>query len=396
MKITAVKCAVLGDSPVVRITTDQGLDGYGQAESTKPYLKPHVLFYERYLVGHDPTDVERVMLRIRRLGAAKPWGAAVSAIEMALWDLAGKAAGLPVYKLLGGRVRDQVRVYNGGARLPRRGAEPADYAEAARWYLARPEGFTLVKEAIAFHDRAMTGMPGFGYGQLRSGPPHASRGPLTERGLDHVVACVAAMKEVLGDRVGLALDAGPGWTVPDAIRLCRRLEPYHLMWVEDLLSGDYTPYTEVSGYRDVTEATTTPTHTGEQLYLRQGFRELIEQRAVRVIGPDPADVGGLAELKWIAEHADLHGVLMAPHGVFDGLIGLAAHVNLAAALPDNLIAFEYPVPTKDWWYEIVEGLPDPIVVDGQIEVWDTPGLGVRLVPDRAKAYLSEEDAGFFD
>ena len=102
MQITDLKCAIIGQHPVVRIVTDEGIVGWGQAEWPKPYLKPHVLFYKPFIVGEDPTNVERVMLKIRRLGSFKPWGAAVSAIEMALWDIAGKASGLPVYKLLGG------------------------------------------------------------------------------------------------------------------------------------------------------------------------------------------------------------------------------------------------------------------------------------------------------
>ena len=103
MKITDLKCALLGQHPIVRIVTDEGIDGFGQVEFYKPYLKPHVLFYRDALIGEDPTNVERVMLKIRRFGAFKPWGSAVSAIEMALWDVAGKAAGVPVYKLLGAR-----------------------------------------------------------------------------------------------------------------------------------------------------------------------------------------------------------------------------------------------------------------------------------------------------
>jgi L-alanine-DL-glutamate epimerase-like enolase superfamily enzyme len=239
-------------------------------------------------------------------------------------------------------------------------------------------------------------VPGFSYADLRDGPPHASRGPLTERGLNHVVACVEAMKDVLGDGVGLALDCGPGWTVPDAIRLAQRLEPFHVLWLEDLLSGDYVPYADAQAYREVTRSTSTPIHTGEQIYLRNNFRDLIEQQAVRVVGPDPCDVGGIAELKWVAEYADMHGVLMAPHGVFDGLLGLAALVQVGATLPDNFIAFEYPVGQPDWWYEIVDGLPDPIVRDGHIDVWERPGMGVQLIPEAAKPYLADEDRGFFD
>ena len=96
MKITDLKCTIIGQNPVVRITTDEGINGFGEAESAKPYLKPHVLFYREFVLGEDPTNVERVMLKIRKLGGFKPWGSAVSAIEMALWDIAGKAAGLPV------------------------------------------------------------------------------------------------------------------------------------------------------------------------------------------------------------------------------------------------------------------------------------------------------------
>jgi L-alanine-DL-glutamate epimerase-like enolase superfamily enzyme len=204
------------------------------------------------------------------------------------------------------------------------------------------------------------------------------------------------MKSVLGDEVGLALDCGPGWVPTDALRLARALEPLNVMWLEDMITGDYTPYTLASIYRDVTMKTSTPIHTGEQVYLRENFKDLIEMQAVNIIGPDPADIGGLAELKWVAEYADLHVILMAPHGIFDGLIGLAGLVQVCATMPQNYIAFEYPVGRPDWWYEIITGLPNPIVKNSLIDVWDTPGLGVDFVVEKAKQYLQPEDADFFD
>src|SRR6195952_3232854 len=155
VKITDLRCAIIGRNPVVRIVTDQGISGYGQAESSKAYLKPMALFYKDYILGEDPTDVERVMLKIRRLGAFKPWGAAVSAIEIALWDIAGQAAGVPVYKLLGGKVRDRVRIYNGGFRPPFKGRTPQDYADDVQQMKEAKEGFTLVKMAVGFHDPMM-------------------------------------------------------------------------------------------------------------------------------------------------------------------------------------------------------------------------------------------------
>lgn len=396
MKITDLKCALLGGSPVVRLTTDAGIDGYGQAEHFKPYLKPHILFYRDYILGQDPTDVERVMLRIRRLGSFKPWGSAVSAIEMALWDIAGKAAGVPVYKLLGGKVRDTVRVYNGALRFPLAGQAPAQYAENMVKMAEAKEGFSIIKQGIGFHSRMPDELPDFSYGERLEVHHQTERGLLTAKGLKHVIACVEAMADVLGDEIGLALDCGPGWTVPDAIRLAKALEGLHIMWLEDLISGDYTPYVLAEQYREVTRSTSTPIHTGEQIYLRQNFKALFEMQAVNIIGPDPADIGGIAELKWVAEYADLHGILMAPHGTGDGLIGLAALVQVAATLPRNYIAFEYPVGRPEWWYDIVDGLPDPIVENSFIHVWDRPGLGVTLNKNAARQYLAAEDKDFFD
>jgi L-alanine-DL-glutamate epimerase-like enolase superfamily enzyme len=137
-----------------------------------------------------------------------------------------------------------------------------------------------------------------------------------------------------------------------------------------MLTGDYIPFVNADVYRELTRATTTPIHTGEQIYLRQNFKDLIERNAVRIIGPDPCDVGGIAELKWIAEFADLHRVMIAPHGT--------------------------PSGNPAWWYDIVDGLPDPIVRSGLIEVWDRPGMGIELNAERARPYLAEEDAAFFD
>jgi L-alanine-DL-glutamate epimerase-like enolase superfamily enzyme len=398
VKITDVKCAVIGDNPIVRVVTDEGISGYGQVETSKPYLTWHVLHLKAALVGEDPTNVERVVRKIRPRGSFKPWGSAVSAVEMALWDVAGKAAGLPVYKLLGGKVRDRVRVYNGAVRFPMNGYDPDDFAENMRKMKASPEGFTIIKQGIAFHGSMKRNVPDFFYGEPILSPVanYLDRGLLTQKGFKHLIACIEAMKEVLGDEVGLALDCGPGFTVPDAIRLAKAVEPLGVMWLEDMITGDYTPWVNPDVYREVTRVAATPIHTGEQIYLRHNFKALIESHAVHIVGPDPCDVGGIAELKWVAEYADLHGILMAPHGTGNGLLGLAALVQVCAALPDNYIAFEYPVGKPAWWYEIVVGLPDPIVKDGFIEVWDRPGMGIEFDIEKAQAHLRDEDRGFFD
>ncbi|MDH5687631.1 MAG: mandelate racemase/muconate lactonizing enzyme family protein, partial [Candidatus Bathyarchaeota archaeon] len=250
MKITDLKCMVIGDlhALLVRIDTDEGISGLAQIEGSKHfYLKPHVLFYKRNILEQDPTDVERVMLRIRRLGAFKPWGSSVSAIEMALWDIAGKAAGVPVYKLLGGKIRDKVRVYNGGdmpyapSGLRLEGTSPEDYFNYASKRKKLPGQFKIMKFGIGFHSGMPWTFPEYHYGEkpLEPRAPYLyQEGLTTERGLKYTVECVKSLKEALGDEIGLALDCGPGWKVPAAIRLAKALEPLNVMWLEDLITGD--------------------------------------------------------------------------------------------------------------------------------------------------------------
>jgi L-alanine-DL-glutamate epimerase-like enolase superfamily enzyme len=399
LRITDLKCAVIASSPVIRITTDEGITGWSQIETPKPYLLPIVLQLKSWVVGQDPLNVERVVRRIRVRGGFKPWGAAVSAIETALWDIAGKAAGLPVYRLLGGKVRDEVRTYRTlYHREANVGHAVADYVRWAEFGKALPEKFTMFKLPTSFHSDMVKEVPEFFYGALQSDAPfpYPNRGALTEYGFRHLVDCVTAAKETLGQSFGLAVDAGPGFLAHDALRFARALERLHLMWVEDMITGDYVPYVNPDVYREVTAHTTTPIHTGEQIYLRQNYKPLIEGHAVNVIGPDPCDVGGIAELKWIAEYADLHGIAIAPHGTANGILGLAALIQVCATLPDNFIAFEYPARFEPFWYDITEGFEGVPVKNGMIPVPDRPGLGVNLIPEAAKKYLAEGDEDFFD
>lgn len=399
MKITDIKYAVIGDHPVIRITTDEGIDGIGGAERNRnqTYFGPQIEYYKKMIVGLDPTDVERVILHIRRVGGFKPWGSGVSAIEVALWDITGKALNAPVYKLLGGKIRDRVRVYNGSIKRPFEGFQPEDYAENMKWVKQLPQNFSIVKTGLAFHNSpAQKLMPDYYYGEYVPRGKYGNRGVLTEKGFNLTIDTVIAMKEVLGDEVGLAIDCGPGMTASDTLRLAQALEPYHLMWMEDTITGDYTPYVHPDYFLQVTPYTSTPIHTGEQVYLRHGFKELIERHAVDIVGPDPFDVGGISELKWICEFADLHNIQMAPHGTADGLIGLAALTQVAATLPDNYIAFELPSGKPEWWYDILDGIENFEVKDSHITVPDTPGLGINFRVDEAKQYMREEDVGFFD
>ena len=397
MKIIDLKCAIVEGYPLVRVDTDEGVSGFAQIEFPKRnYIKPHVLFFKPTIIGMDPTNIERIRVHIRRFGAYKPWGSAVSAIEIALWDIAGKTAGLPVYRLLGGKIRDKVRVYCGGAGPSLKGSMPEDYAENARAKKALPENFSIIKFPIAFHGRMFETIPNYFYGEIESRTEFShpeNRGQLTEHGLQHTIACVKAIKEVLGDEIGVALDCGPGLSVPSTLRLAQAVESLKVAWLEDTITGDYTPYTAVNAFRQVSSNTSTPIHTGEQIYLRQGFKELIAQNAVDIVGPDPCDVGGLAELKWIAEYADLYHILIAPHGVFDGILGRAALVQVCATLPKNYIAFELPRIEPIWW-SLIKTHPPLDVHDSYIEVSDRPGLGVELNEKAIRKRLPKNDDFF--
>ena len=405
MKIIDVKGAIIGTNIVIRVMTDKGIDGFAEVESNKDFLLPLLPYYKNLIIGCDPTDINAVMWRIRRGGGFKPWGKLVSTIEMALWDIAGKEAGLPVYKLLGGKVRSKVRVYNGSFRNPNppypNARTPEQAAENILALHERPEGFTIVKSGGPFHGYMFEqlGWPEYAYNTYPVDPPLTwvcNKGSLlTEKALDYFIDYIMRIHAVVKGKVGMAYDVGPGMTAVDALRLAKAVEPCKLMWLEDTVEGDGSPSTRAHVYRDITMNTTTPIHTGEQIYLRENYRELIETQAVNVIGPDPADVGGIAELKWIAEYADLHGILIAPHGTIDGIFGMAALTHVCATMPQNYIAYEYPAGRPEWWYDIVDGLPDPLLRDGHVTVWDNPGLGVTFNVNKTSKYLREEDKDFF-
>src|SRR5690606_22134490 len=201
------------------------------------------------------------------------------------------------------------------------------FAADIKWMMEQPEGFFMVKQGISFHSSMKDSFPDFHYGPVgRKAGYHGAmdQGQISERGMAYMLDCVEAMKEVAGDKVSLALDCGPGWFLNDAIRFAQAVEKHNLMWLEDMLTGDYVPWVNPQAYRELTQSTSTPIHTGEQIYLRHNFKELIETQAVRVIGPDPADIGGMAELIWVAEHAYMHSIMLALQCTAKWMLGIGA------------------------------------------------------------------------
>lgn len=296
---------------------------------------------------------------------------------MALWDLAGKALGAPVYKLLGGKHRVRVRIYcdcHAGTPIASRadyGVEkrenytPEAYAESAR--RVRRLGFDFLKFDLYPNIASLAGRP-------RPGEAY-----LDDAAVRFLASLVAGAREAVGDSIDLAVDFG-GYRVSDAIRLANALEPYHLAWVEDVVPQEYN----VATFREVTRSVKTPTLTGELLYTRQGFRELIEEQAVRIVAPDLSFTGGLAEGKKIAELAELYAMHTAPHNICSP-IGTMAAVHACAAMP-NLLALEFHAVAVPWWDSLVKG-SQPLIQDGYIQVADRPGIGVELNEEEARRHL---------
>jgi L-alanine-DL-glutamate epimerase-like enolase superfamily enzyme len=382
MKIKDVKATVLQGNfewMLIRIDTDEGISGLGEAFAGRgsKLLKPIALGMKSILVGEDPTDVERLWRKMGPSPRSGPLNQVISGIEMALWDLTGKALGVPVYKLLGGKQRDRIRIYcdcHAGTPIAsvedygvekRENYTPEAYAENAR--RVKRLGFTFLKFDL-YPNIASLGS------RLRPGERY-----LDDAAIKFLASLVEGAREAVGDDTDLAMDFG-GYAVSDAIRLANALEPYHLAWVEDVVPQEYN----VSTFLEVTRSIKTPTLTGELLYTRQGFRELIEKQAVRIVAPDLSWTGGLAEGKKIAELADLYAMHVAPHNICSP-IGTMATVQACATMP-NLLALEFHAVAVPWWGNLVKGTQS-IIQDGYIQVPDKPGIGVELNEEEARKHL---------
>lgn len=410
MKITDIKVAFIGNEYIFRVVTDAGIDGFSSFENVI-YSKDLVDWFKTQVIGCDPRNVGDIMRRIRRIGGNKPWGKIVSAIEIACWDIAGKDAGVPVYRLLGGKIRDHIKVYCTRYRndlLPWKRPDdlydPQKRAENIR-RLHELGGFTLVKTAFGWHTtdhhRRFNADHGFAFeSEACDVPPapfvqNSGGSMMTAKGIDFWTDYVYKVRENVPSDIDLAFDCGPGWMPADALIFARNVEDAKPAWLEDLITGDYTPYVKSCLYKDLTSRTTARIHTGEQIYLRENFKNLIEDHCVNILGPDMCEAGGLSEMKFIAEHANLHGIGFAPHGVENGVIGMAAAVQLCAVLPENFIAAEFSPGEPEWWYDIIEDADRFIVKDGKLEVGCKPGLGINFIIPEAEKHLRPEDKDFF-
>jgi L-alanine-DL-glutamate epimerase-like enolase superfamily enzyme len=381
LRITDLRIAEIRGAPfrvpIIRIDTNQGLSGLGEVRDGGSAR--YALMLKSRLLGENPCNVERIFKKVKQFGGHGRQGGGVSGVEMALWDLAGKAFGIPVYQMLGGRYRESVRLY-ADTTISR------DKAAYAKRMKARLEmGFTFLKMDVGIDllegQRGLVTAPlGFKWARDRMTPHPFTAVQLTDKAIARLVEYVAAVREAIGYDVPLAADHFGHFSVNDAIRLGRALVPYQLAWLEDLVPWQYTEL-----WKQITTAIDAPTLTGEDIYLKEGFIKLIDAHAVDYVHPDLATAGGILETKKIGDYAEERGVGMAMH--FAGTpISFMANVHCAAAT-QNVIALEHHGVDVPWWEDLVTGPEKPLVKSGFARVPDRPGLGIDLNEEVVRAHL---------
>lgn len=410
MKITSLKTAVVEgnfDWTYVRIETDEGVYGLGECFFA-PGLTRMLHELAPVILGADPRDIRVLFRRLQwaSSGAGSVAGTiynAISGIEAALWDLLGKWLGVPVYQLLGGRFRDKIRIYadcHGGEGLEcldavlrtRPASWASDKAHQPKDYFAcspAAEVFT----AKMYGERARQ-MAELGFTALKfdidipnpyAGDPYNRCLPNKE--IDYVVGLMTGVREAVGNEVDLAVDCHWRLNGNDARKLALELEPLRLLWMEDPL-----PPWSLREFKELQASTRTPIATGENLYLFEGFRSLLEQQALSIVCPDLQKLGGLHEARRVAELADSYSVAVAPHNI-SSPIGTMASAHFCAAIP-NFLALEYHASEVPFWDELVADGDSPLIQDGYIQVTEKPGIGVTLNEEVARKYARRGEPFF--
>lgn len=368
MKITAVKTAATlghGMHLWVKIETDEGITGLGECVHGGTQAIAIIHHLRVHLIGRDPFAIDATFEELRRRhvfdgGFAGALITALTGIELALWDLKGKALGVPIYELLGGKFRDRIRVYADCQVEP--GMDFDEIKRVVDGVLER--GFTALK--IDVDIGVYTGK------RLDSTDLAFDRFNHTagEREHDRMVELVELVTTAAGKDIAVAADVHTRLDVPSAIRLAKDLEPYHLLWLEEPV-----PPENVDAMREVKRATSTPICAGENLYLRHGFRDLIVRQAVDIIMPDIPKCGGLSECRKIANLAELYYIPFAPHNVASP-IGTMASAHVCASIP-NFLVLEFHWLHRDYWTTITTDKTD-IIKNGAITLSDRPGIGLEL------------------
>ncbi|MBO9681386.1 MAG: mandelate racemase/muconate lactonizing enzyme family protein [Flavisolibacter sp.] len=404
LKITDLRYAtttVLGRTSIIRIDTNQGIYGLGEVRDGADVR--YALMLKSRILGMNPCNVEMIFKKIKQFGGPARQAGGVCGVEMALWDLCGKAYNIPAWQLLGGRYRDKIRLY---ADTPEAGS-PEEQKKLMDYRL-NDQGYTWLKMDLGIGE--INKIPGAlvnskfwenSRGDLQQwgdvGPTSyaITRHPftqiqITEKGLDEMAKLVDNVRGLLGYDIPLSTDHYGHFDLNNGIRLGKKLEKYRLAWMEDVVPWDYTDQ-----WKTLSDSLETPMLTGEDIYLLSGFKALIDNHAVDIIHPDLASSGGLLETKRIGDYAEEHGIAMAMHQAGTP-VSFMANVHCAAAT-QNFLALEHHSIDLPWWESLVKTTDGrKLITKGYANLPLTaPGLGIELNDDVVKQHLHADDKSYF-
>jgi L-alanine-DL-glutamate epimerase-like enolase superfamily enzyme len=401
LRITDMRVAVItegGRKPIIRIDTNQDIYGLGEVRDGAD--ERYALFLKSRILGLNPCNVEQIFKIIKQFGSHGRQGGGVCAVEMAMWDLCGKAYGIPAWQLLGGRYRDKIRLYADTPEV----RDPEGFAGKLRKRMD-DQGFTWLKMDLGIH--LVAGKEGdivnnkfwqpmaqydlreyTGYGNTLH---PFTQVQITEKGLNDLEEYVDMVRSTVGYEIPLSADHFGHFDINNSIRFGKAMERFRMAWLEDMVPWFYTDQ-----WKTVTDALETPTCTGEDIYLLNGgFKPLLDARAVDIIHPDLATAGGLLETKKIGDYAEECGVAMALH-MAGSPVCFMANVHCAAAT-QNFLALEHHSIDVPWWSGLVKTTgKQPMIEKGFANVpLDAPGLGIELNEEELKKHLDKRNPVFF-
>ncbi len=405
LKITDMRYAltnVMGGTAIIKIETNQGIYGLGEVRDAADVR--YALFLKSRILGKNPCNVEKIFKSIKQFGGPARQAGGVCAVEMALWDICGKAYNVPAWQLLGGRYRDKVRLY---ADTP----EASSPEEQKRLidFRVNEQGYTWLKMDVSIGE--LKGKPGTvvngkfwedakgnlnQWGDRRNFMSYGNtmhpftQIQITDKGLEELQQVVEDVRNMVGYEIPISTDHYGHFDLNNGIRLAKALDKYRLAWFEDMVPWQYNEQ-----WRTITDAIETPTTTGEDIYLLKDFLPLIHDRAVDIVHPDLASSGGLLETKRIGDYAEEHGIAMAMHQAGTP-VSFMANVHCAAAT-QNFLALEHHSVDVPWWESLVKTVGGFKMIDKGFATvpLTAPGLGIELDEEVVKAHLHSSDKTFF-
>lgn len=399
LKITDLRyavTAVMGRTAIIRIDTNQGIYGLGEVRDGADVR--YALMLKSRILGENPCNVEKIFKIIKQFGGPARQAGGVCAVEMALWDLCGKAYNVPAWQLLGGRYRDTVRIY---ADTPE-SSSPEEQMKRIK-YRTETQGYSWLKMDVSINE--LKNIPGTlvnpnifkeGTSQWQGGymsyanTRHPFTGiQITEKGLEELAKIVENVRNMVGYEIPMSTDHYGHFDVNNCIRLGKALDKYRLAWLEDMVPWQYTEQ-----HKTITEALETPTLTGEDIFLLENCKALIDNHAIDIIHPDLASSGGLLETKRIGDYAEEKGIAMAMHQAGTP-VSFMANVHCAAAT-QNFLALEHHSVDVPWWEGLVKMTDGKKIIDkGYAPVPLSPGLGIELIDEEVKKHLHASDSSYF-